>query len=117
MPRAAWPLLVVAWVALLFPWERCHGECHDQLVPLGSEHGCHGDECPDEPEDHGDEDARHEAVSTVLLSPDAPPDAPDPGLVRIVPIPDAAAGARAPNDPAADPHPPFFHDDSTVLLL
>jgi hypothetical protein len=117
--RAA--VVLLAWTALLLPWERCHDLCHDDLHPALSGHACHGKAC------EGDDDAEpcgrtrneatHETVEFVSLRPDAKV---HPDAVALV---HAADRAFAPVHITARLHPAVDHDPApdllrcTVLLL
>jgi hypothetical protein len=114
-------VVLIAWTALLLPWERCHALCHDQLLPAVAEHACHGKTC----KGHDDarpcgrtgSEARHETVEFVSLRPDAKVQLDAVTLVQ------AAALAFAPVHVAARLHPVVEHDPApdllrtTVLLL
>jgi hypothetical protein len=111
-------VVLIAWTALLLPWERCHDLCHDQLLPALAEHDCHGHTCEDDAdaEPCGGK-ARHETVQFVSLRPDAKVHLDAAALVQV------AARAFAPVGSAARAHPAFDHDPApdllrtTVLLL
>ena len=68
-------VVIIAWTALLFPWERCHSLCHDQLLPALAGHACHGKTCEGdrdaEPRGRTRSEARHEIVGFVSLRPHA----------------------------------------------
>jgi hypothetical protein len=71
MTRLAQSLLLLAAVATLLPWQRCLGDCHASVEPLGTGHGCHGSECPDEPRD----ESEHEPLEGDGLAPRSPVEA------------------------------------------
>jgi len=114
-------VVVIAWIALLLPWERCHAMCHDHLLPALAEHACHRNAQED---DHGKEscdpaghEARHETVAFVSLPPAAKIQ-----LDAAVVVPGAApayapvhTGRRA--DPVSDHDPAPGLQRTTVLLL
>jgi len=111
-------VVLLAWTALLLPWERCHDLCHDQLLPALSEHACHGKACENDvdAEPCGGK-ARHESVQFVSLRPDAKVHLAAAALVQ------AAARSFAPVRAAARAEPVVDHDPApdllrtTVLLL
>jgi hypothetical protein len=102
-------LAVLAWVALLLPWERCHAACHDR-VEVGP-HECHpGEHGPELPEDQ----SRDEKITFDSVRPSAEPlVAPAAPVVAVTP-PVAAAAVVVAAPPVPLPAPP---PRSTVLLL
>jgi len=66
-------VLFLAWTALVLPWERCHSDCHDRVLPTVATHPCHEDVCCDdatpEPSDDTHHQADHERVDFFSLKP------------------------------------------------
>ena len=54
--------LVMAWSALVLPWQRCAGERHEHLVSAVVEHQCHQCPCEDGRHQHEHEEAEHTEV-------------------------------------------------------
>ena len=52
--------LLMAWTALLLPWQRCADDHHEHLVSAVVEHECH--HCPCEKGHHEHEEAEHSEV-------------------------------------------------------
>ncbi len=104
-------VVLIAWTALLLPWERCHDFCHDQLRPALADHDCHEDSCRDdaEPEPCGGE-ARHETVQFVSLRPDVKVHVDAVALVL------GAARTFAPSCAVARLLPVVDHDPAPLLL-
>ena len=76
--RAGLFALLLAWSALVLPWERCASECHDRVRLATDEHDCHGPTCPGE----GCGDAEHESVRQDTMRPSAS-DAPIPAAIDL----------------------------------
>jgi hypothetical protein len=114
-------VVIIAWTALLLPWERCHAMCHDQVLPALAGHACHREACEDghgkEPSDPGGHEAKHEAVGFVSLPPAAKVQ------LDAVVVVQGAAPAYTPVRVGSRLDPVFDHDPapdllrSTVLLL
>jgi len=113
---------VIAWTALLLPWERCHAMCHDhQVLPALAGHACHREARDDdqgkEPCDPAGHEAEHEAVAFVSLPPAAKIQ------LDAVVVVQGAAPAYAPVRVGMGLDPVFDHDPApdllrtTVLLL
>ena len=65
-------VFVVAWIALVLPWQRCHSDCQDRaLVSVVAEHECHTDYGARPCEDRHEE-ADHERADFDSLAPNAP---------------------------------------------
>lgn len=112
-------VVLIAWTALLLPWERCHALCHDEMLPALAEHACHGKTCDDDddaqPCDRSE--AAHETFEFVSLRP--------AGKVHLdaVALVQAAARTHAPAPATTRLQPVVDHDPgpdllrTTVLLL
>lgn len=83
-------LVVLACAALLLPWERCHGACHDRWVTPVVPHDCnHGDcEKGEEPVGEGEVDhAPADLVATAPRAPDAGAADPAPAIDEVRDLP------------------------------
>lgn len=111
-------VVLIAWTALLLPWERCHDLCHDHLRTGLAEHDCHEDTCEgdDEPEPCGGE-ARHETVQFVSLRPDVKVPVDAVALVQAAARTSAPSCAVARLLPVVDQDPAPLLLRTTVLLL
>lgn len=111
-------VVLIAWTALLLPWERCHDLCHDQLRTALAEHHCHKDTCESDggPAPCGGE-ARHEAVQFVSLRPDVKVPVDAVALVQAAArtFAPSCAGARLRSAVDHEPAPLLLR--TTVLLL
>lgn len=112
-------LVLIAWTALLLPWERCHAICHDEVLPALAEHDCHGKTCHQDDDDarpcrRGE--ARHETFEFVSLRPDAKVQLHAVALVQAAVRACAPARAAVRLQPTVDHHPPDLLR-MTVLLL
>jgi hypothetical protein len=114
MLRPGLTLLLVAWVALLLPWERCHGACHDRVHPDVAGHDCHGPNCPED----SDENSEHQKADFVSLKPSVEASkAPLPAFVHplvTVAAPEPVAVLSVPASP--DPVPPSPRMGVVLLL-
>jgi len=110
-------VVLIAWTALLLPWERCHALCHDEVLPALADHACHGKTCDDDAQPGGRSEARHETFQLVSLRPDAKVHLDAAALVQ------AAARAHTPVHATTRAQPVIDRDPApdlvrtTVLLL
>ncbi|MHC4959597.1 MAG: hypothetical protein ACYTGN_14620 [Planctomycetota bacterium] len=126
MFRGGLVLFLCAWAALTLPWERCHADCHDRVVPVGGAHECHSGHRHeqhhghDHGHDHGHqhESSDHDPVQFDGFVPSAVKVLSATAIVtleaaaEIVPVPSAPLTTSA--EARAGP-PPGLR--STVLLL
>jgi len=105
--------VLLAWVAVLLPWQRCRSECHDRLEPAVGEHACHDESCPDEPAEEHDE--AHETVELLSLRPDVAADVSAEAAVIVRCFAAAPALAYSGVHAPAAPVPPVPR--RTVVLL
>ena len=64
-------VLFLAWTALVLPWERCHSDCHDRVLPSVVTHPCQEDPCCGDPAptDGTHHEADHERIDFFSLKP------------------------------------------------
>jgi hypothetical protein len=104
--------LLMAWTALLLPWQRCADDHHDHLVSAVVEHECHHCPCEHGHDDHEEADhaeVEFDSVVQIVVVALAPLDA------RSLDRPLESAGDAGATAPAVAEEPPVPR--TTVLLL
>jgi hypothetical protein len=112
-------VVLLAWTALLLPWERCHAMCHDEVRPALAEHDCHGETChrDDDAQPCGRGEAGHETFEFVSLRPTAKAPLDAFALVHVAVLVCAPVPAAVRLPPTVDEHPAPDLLRTTVLLL
>lgn len=104
-------IALLAWIALILPWERCRAECHDRVVPAVGGHDCHtAGQCG-----ASHEESEHEAHSFFSLAPARAPVFAPAALLEVAFGPEGLLAFRVHVVAAAPGEPPGI--PRTVVLL